>query len=175
MYISDKLELRGSKIEEERKFLRNRIRGWKVGILIFGPAPILSFVGLEIIKYSKQIAESFLRMAKSEDAATYIGVSVVLIGLIAILWKKKFRMSYGIVELIFGGVGAAIIGTHVSSTANVIPTLLSIVGCIYVAVRGWTNIADAVKERAARPKVPWEEVSLEYINSRPESNINYPI
>jgi hypothetical protein len=71
------------------------------------------------------------------------GMVVLILGLTGSWVRRKHRVGYGLTEIAFGCVGGIIAAGHIASADSLFPGLVALLGCVYVVVRGYTNIEEA--------------------------------
>jgi hypothetical protein len=70
-----------------------------------------------------------------------VGGAVFVYGETAYAFKRRHQMFYGCMEIIFGITAAIIAATY--RKVDDPTTLAAILGCVYVVVRGRTNVSEA--------------------------------
>ncbi len=92
-----------------------------------------------------------------------VGALVLMVGIGAYQFKKKYQKFYGFSEVVFG-VFAAIIATKHVDLDHFFPTLATLGGCVYIVARGSINFAEGPKLTLRNPYVDrinakrrWEE------------------
>ncbi len=107
------------------------VRNFVIGTILFLP---ITFILLIYVKGFNEILFYFLLIFYS-----------LLIGLIFWLIRKKFRLLYGVIELIVGATAIFIVLKSVNNSLDVfhwkIEKLMSFVGGVYILVRGIDNIS----------------------------------
>jgi len=74
-----------------------------------------------------------------------IAVGVIIVGVLAFLFKRKNQLLYGITEICFGIVSAVTLATSALPSEMRLTQWASLVGCVYVVARGLANVSDALR------------------------------
>jgi hypothetical protein len=76
-----------------------------------------------------------------------IGLAVIFLGSGAFLFKLKYQMTYGIVEVLFAWLAGSLTARQIRPGGDWPGQLATLVGAIYIVSRGLGNIRDGVKAR----------------------------
>jgi hypothetical protein len=120
--------------------------GWVLATWVFVFVAIMVFVGPYLLHWLNRV----LGHIGLQITQIVVGGVVVLIGGIFFLFRYANRRLYGRVELFVAAGSAIVAARQLSVSANAFPALVTLVGCVYVATRGFINMHDATMEE-------WEE------------------
>lgn len=118
-----------------RRFVKDRI------LLVFGVFVLLGFVEMSV--HSQQVTTWLLNLMEKRIAQATTGMLVLILGLTGSWIRRKHRVGYGLTEIGFGFVGGIIAAEQITSADKIFPALSALIACVYVVVRGYTNIEEA--------------------------------
>jgi hypothetical protein len=85
------------------------------------------------------------------------GFSVICLGGIGFFFRRRRQLEYGVIELIFGACVSIVSLSHFDRR-NFLNTLVTLGGCVYIVVRGFTNMHDGWETKEKRKRAEWERL-----------------
>lgn len=82
-----------------------------------------------------------------------MGAFVLVLGIAAYAFKARNQIFYGAVELIFAGVAGIVQSRHITTMAELVGALPTLVGSVYVVSRGMSNLDEGMEKKFEKMEI----------------------
>jgi len=134
---------------KERFAIKKRLKESLGGIIA-----LVSLLGFFVLlswfdKHGPALIDSVVKLVGSRLVQFLVALSVGAIGGSAYLAKRWRQFEYGVVEVVFGLV-ASLIAVYRVDHDHFFNTITTLAGCIYIVVRGISNVVEGGPKRDER-------------------------
>ena len=118
-------------------------------IYAWGPGAALgAALAFGAINYGRQVFDWLNHIIGLYAAQAVVAVSVVGLGTLAHLFKKKNQLWYGVCEISFAAVSAFQVALSMKPSETVLAQWATLVAAAYVVARGLNNISEFHEKQA---------------------------
>ncbi|SOE87996.1 hypothetical protein SAMN05446927_6586 [Caballeronia arationis] len=137
---------------EDDKFLERYVKSLNATYaVLLWPATFIFFIVAAgaivlLFQFLTSVPDAVIQSLSTARTAVQIGTLVLILGILFCWLKIRYTGIYGAMELGCAFGTAYLACRHLNTGGHdVIPLLFSLFGCIYIAVRGVTNLSEALR------------------------------
>jgi hypothetical protein len=129
---------------------------WLSSLYGFLALVAVSLIGGGILVSIDWIYKTYAGLINTISGRAAVGVTVFAIGCFAYVFKRKRKLRYGQLEVLFGALSAIGIASKLKSEESVFAEWVGLVGSAYVVTRGLTNWSEALDSKDS--PYPWRSI-----------------